>query len=184
MKFSQHLRERAISLHSTPQLNRQVSVSWRDQDHFTSYLVRRQKVHVVLDPIMRTPMESLADRLSEDLLSLDVDWRHRGDTTVYLEYLQALQTTPGNRHVLVAHYYAFVLAHLAGGGVQIARSARPVLPSWFLDESLYYNNIPSPGAIMDDINMEADYWTPRQMERCLDELEVAFRFGMLMLTQA
>lgn len=182
MKLTHKLRQRAISLHSTPQLKRQFSVSWRDQDHFISYLVRRHKVHKILDPTL--PSYTLSQDLAADLSCLDADWKHRNDTTVYIDYLQALHTAPGNRQALVAHYYAFVLAHLAGGGIQIAHSARPVLPPWFLDQSMYYNNIPSPEPILLDLNGEADYWTPEQERRCIDELEIAFQFGMMMLNQA
>jgi len=82
----------------------------------------------------------------------------------------------------VAHYYAFVLAHLVGGGTQVAASARPYLPPWFFTESQYFNDLPSPLPVYDAINDEAMYWTTDDEDLCLRELAVAFRVGRRMIS--
>lgn len=182
--FTPQLREHTRQLHTSQQLQGYVNQRWLNQHHVVSYLVRRHHVHRVLDTVLDVDT-GLRPRLEHDLTTLDIDWKH--STTqppVYVDYLQSLAHAPGHRPAIIAHYYAFVLAHLVGGGRQIANSASPVLPPWFLDQSEYYApNTDRASEILTRIDEEAAYWSRDDDRMCLDEVSVAFRFGMTMLHQ-
>jgi hypothetical protein len=180
--FSQNLRSKALTLHGTSQLTKDFTKSWRDQEHFVQYLVRRQTMHRALDHVMAIDT-GLLGHLQADLTSLDLDWRRRSVTdNLYADYVMKLDT----REKLVAHYYAFVLAHVAGGGPSIVRSAASVLPAWFIPNSWYFNLRDRElltTTIVQDINDETCYWTNEQAQTCLDELDKAFCFGLQIIHQ-
>jgi len=181
------MKERVIQIHTKQQLQNTFVKRWRDQEHFMKYLAQRQKIHNVLDPIIPGVMDiGLTHRLHTDLQSLHIDYTHIIPTeNLYLEYLTALSQNKA-RGELVAHAYCFVLAHISGGGTQIASSAKGVLPPWFLQQSEYFN-IENRDKIRDDmirsIDQEATYMTPIEMVECVQEVDTAYRFISLLLNQ-
>jgi len=182
--LTSQLRQKSLELHTPAQLRGIVSKTWHSQRGFETYLIRRHQVHQLIDPVVKVDTR-LSTKLQDDLSTLDLDWRHIPVQNTYAEYLQALHSAPGHRPALVAHYYGFVLAHLVGGGKHIAYSASPVLPSWFLPQSLYYGSV-SPhicGDILQHIDEEASYWSREQESMCIDELPIAFNFGMTSMRQ-
>ena len=131
-------------------------------------------MHVRLDDTYDLDL-GLRQRLVNDMSLLHLDWRTLGGTED--RYLAT-----ACRPQKVAHYYAFVLAHLVGGGTQVAASARPYLPPWFFTESQYFNDLPSPLPVYDAINDEAMYWTTDDENLCLKELATAFQVGRRMIS--
>jgi len=177
------MRQQILELHSTPQLRREYRREWTDQAEFVSYLARRHAVHEVLDSTYPS-IPGLSRYLAHDLSLLDIDWRHENASVLPSRFL------PSDRPRRVAHYYAFVLAHLVGGGHAIARSASPVLPPWFWDETVYYatgeygthrpNRLGQ--TVLYEIDEEALYWTIEEENTCLDELRRAFVYGTTMIS--
>jgi len=182
--LTSQLRHKTLELHTPAQLNGIVTKTWHSQQAFETYLIRRHQVHQLLDTVVDVDT-TLSTKLTDDLASLDLDWRHIPVHNTYAEYLQALLQAPGHRPALLAHYYGFVVAHLVGGGKHIGASASPVLPRWFLPQSSYYGPV-SPhisGDILQHIDDEAAYWSREDDRMCLDELQIAFNFGMTILRQ-
>lgn len=190
--FTPKLRTKAMTLHTPSQLSGHFNKAWRDQDHFLQYLARRHQVHHILDAVI--PVKTgLAPRLRGDLYSLDWKQPHPPVENAYVRYLSTLNAPArgdrGNtitRQKLIAHYYAFVLAHLAGGGLSIARSAASVVPAGYVENSWYYNVVHADvlaKSILQEINDEACYWTLEQEQVCLDELDAAFCFGLQIIHQ-
>lgn len=181
------MRQRILELHSTPQLRREYRREWTDQAEFVSYLARRHAAHEVLDGTYAS-IPGLSRYLAHDLSLLDIDWRHHQNNQNNQHVSTALVVPDRPRRV--AHYYAFVLAHLVGGGHAIARSASPVLPPWFWDETVYYatgeygthrpNRLGQ--TILYEIDEEALYWTIEEENTCLDELRGAFVYGTTMIS--
>lgn len=185
LTITDKMKGRVMQLHSKQQLQHKVSKVWRSESHFTQYLVNRYGIHKQLDLVIPSKIDTTA-RLADDLQSLDIDWASTYNTeSLYKDYCQAL-VKDNFRPALIAHYYCFILAHIVGGGYSIAASAQEHLPAGWLVQSQYYN-ISDPGAlrqsIVDDIHDEATYWTGKDEQHCLDEVEVAYRFAMLLLNQ-
>lgn len=186
MNLIDKMKGRVMQLHSKQQLNHKVTKTWRSTDHFTQYLVNRYTVHTQLDPVIKVSGLDTTIRLSHDLQSLDLDWAATYNRdSLYGDYCKAL-VKDNFRPALIAHYYSFILAHVVGGGLSIAKTASGELPSGWLDQSLYYN---IPGSrtlrqqIVDEIIGESTYWTEKDEQACLEEVDVAFRFAMLLLHQ-
>ena len=184
--FTPKMRSKALTLHDPSQLSGQFTKAWRDTDHFVQYLSRRHQIHRILDPVV-TVNTGLSERLQGDLLSLDTEWKRHcvPADNQYANYLCTLDTQHA-RQKLIAHYYAFVLAHLVGGGQTIARSAASVVPAGYVENSWYYNLEDADllaKTIVRDIDDEAVYWTLDQEQTCLDELDTAFCFGLQIMHQ-
>lgn len=186
LTITDKMKGRVMQLHSKQQLNHKVTKTWRSGDHFTQYLANRYTVHTQLDPVIRVPSLDTTARLSYDLQSLDLDWAATYNTdSLYGDYCKAL-VKDNFRPALIAHYYCFILAHVVGGGLSIAQTARGQLPSGWLEQSKYYNIPGSQGLrqqIIDEIIGEATYWTDKEEQSCLEEVEVAYRFAMVLLNQ-
>ena len=143
---------------------------------FVQYLAAHRDVYRALQPFPVDLPRKFADDISSDLWAIQTDSLDATASSLYYSpYVRYLATLPRER--LGCHWYNSVFAHVAGGGLVVARAAQPVLPPGFFERSNFYKPLPAEGvdALRTAFEAEAGTWTDAGRDLCLAETPVAFR---------
>ena len=182
MSFVDAMRAATLDMHSSHMLHAKKSQQQQPTRlQFARYLVHQRNVFRALQTFpVRTPKRNFVEDINRDLWALNLhaepgaypELATGGTYSTYIRYLATLDAAR-----LGCHWYNATFAHVAGGGLTVARAAEESLPPGFFYTSAFY--APMPRDAVDDtramFEAEAQSWAADQRTACLAETPEAFR---------
>lgn len=170
------LQQQPVSRHRQQQQQQQPS-----RLQFARYLVQQRNVFRALQTFpVRIPKRNFVEDINRDLWALNLhaepgaypELATAGTHSTYVRYLASLDTAR-----LGCHWYNATFAHVAGGGLTVARAAEEDLPPGFFHTSAFYAPVPRDAvdATRAMFEAEAQSWAADQRAACLGETTEAFR---------
>lgn len=185
MPFVDAMRQETMRLHTVAQKRGEFTTPNPSFTGYVRWIQHQRQLHHALKRFEVQPKIDLVETLDTELyfLELHATWCDTllpaTTSSPYATYLESLD----DAH-LGCHFYNIVCAHLAGGNIYVAQSAKAALPKGWIETSDFFNVANTRDLATNLKEAFETYcqsqWTLQQRETCLGETPRAFAYGTLL----
>ena len=186
--FVDAMRQETMRLHSVAQKRGEFTTPNPSFPGYVRWIQHQRQIHHALKRFEVQPKVDLVEALDTELyfLELHATWCDTllpaTPSSAYAAYLDSLDDAR-----LGCHFYNVACAHLSGGNIYVATSAKSAVPNGWIETSDFFNVANTEPSREMATNLKEAFetycqteWTSQQRETCLEETPRAFAYGTLL----